>query len=72
MKPKTSKIIKEFGEWAVTEYGIECLSRYYPIEKTRLDAIDWIPHVTQKTWLTRPSDFIKAYEFAKEYFKNNG
>ena len=34
---KLGKIIKRFDQWAITEYGLECLVLYYPITKAQFD-----------------------------------
>ena len=34
-KVTTSKVVKRFGQWVVTSYGVECLDHYYPIEAYR-------------------------------------
>jgi hypothetical protein len=68
---RTSKIIKTFGQWAVTTYGIECLTQYYPIEKERIDSQsreNMIEHIRRKYW-TNEGEFIQAFDFAIEHFK---
>jgi len=66
---KTSKIIKTFGTWAVTMYGIECLTDYYPIEKRDIKRkkgeVSWEKHMSGKTWV-KIEDFRQALEYAKE------
>lgn len=44
--------------WAVTGYGLECLSSFYPIEAKRLGEVrtgsnlsDWLLHVAEKEWI---------------------
>lgn len=63
-----SPILKRFGTWAVTEYGIECLTSSYAIPSDRLSEPDWLPHVGHKTWVVY-EDFRDAYYFARKYFK---
>jgi hypothetical protein len=36
--------------WAITDYGIECLTTYYPIRASRLRSEDWACHVGDKSW----------------------
>lgn len=60
-------IIKRFGTWAVTEYGVECLATYYAIEKDRLEEQDWERHVNGKAWVEW-WDFARAIRFARRYF----
>lgn len=64
-----SPILRRFGTWAVTEYGVECLTSSYPIEKDRLGESDWLPHVGQKPWVVY-EDFRDALYFAKKTFGN--
>ena len=64
-----SPIIREFGTWAVTSYGVECLVRYYPIEKARLNKC-WVAHMSQKTWLSPDDlyDLESALNYGRTYF----
>jgi hypothetical protein len=56
------------SQWAVTSYGLECLTSYYPIEAARLtetrpgtrDMYDWPPHMAEKEWVNVPA-FIEAF-----------
>jgi hypothetical protein len=57
------KIIATFGDWVVTEYGIECTYIYYFIAKERLHESDWIYHVCEKTWVNKV-DFENAFNHA--------
>lgn len=70
MAIKTSKVIKSFGQWAVTTYGVECVETYYPIEKARLwqgePGHPWEKHMAVKRWINYP-DFIEAMAFAREH-----
>jgi hypothetical protein len=58
---QVSRIIAQYGTWAVTTYGVECLVDDYPIEKSRLFETDWIRHVTEKVWVVA-EDFIGALQ----------
>lgn len=60
-------IIKRFGTWAVTEYGVECLTTHYAIPKARLKEEDWHKHMIGKTW-TVAEDVCEALDFARQYF----
>lgn len=62
-----SNVIKRFGMWVVTLYGIECLKMYYPIELSRVNESDWIRHMNEKTWVNI-EDFIAALSFAKSVY----
>src|SRR5438105_3695690 len=49
-----SPIVRRFGTWAVTEYGVECLAHYYPIRKERLwQAYPWERHMATKRWVVQ-------------------
>ena len=58
--------INEFGNWAVTTYGLEFLPFSFPIEKAQLDQ-DWETDLEHKR-----SEFqvglTEALEFARQYF----
>lgn len=69
-KIRTSKVIRKFGEWAVTTYGIErCLKIPYAIEKKRLSE-DWEYHMRESKssqWMNH-NEFERALDFARKYF----
>jgi hypothetical protein len=60
------QVIEQFGTWAVTDYGIECLERYYVIEKQRLHENDWPLHMSEKTWVDM-YDFLRAFYAGRCY-----
>jgi hypothetical protein len=52
------EIIERHGTWAVTDYGVECLSTYYPIAASRLGKglaehahYTWERHLRSKVWV---------------------
>lgn len=59
------RIVARFGDWVVTQFGVECLSHVYFIEADRLNE-DWPNHMCEKVWVHMP-DFLAAFRFAKEY-----
>jgi hypothetical protein len=61
---EVSPLIKRFGTWAVTTYGIESLTTYYPIELHRVNEGDWIDHLREKTWVDI-DDFASALAYAR-------
>jgi hypothetical protein len=63
-----SPIIKRYGTWAVTTYGVESLSTNYPIEIDRVDEQDWLDHMRRKSWTVMP-DFAAALSYARELKK---
>jgi len=58
------KVLFTYGDWVVTDFGVECTRVGYPISKERLNETDWIRHVCEKTWVV-DQDFINAYNKAK-------
>jgi hypothetical protein len=67
MPVRTSKVLKSFGDWVVTTYGIECTTNYYPIEKNRIWEIDWVRQIREKIWgMHIVDEFILALDYARE------
>lgn len=62
-----NRIIKTFGDWAVTLAGIESTCHYYYIFRTRIYELDWMHHLYQKCWVNI-YDFACALEWAKHFF----
>jgi hypothetical protein len=58
------RILWRGRQWAVTDYGIECLDGCYNIEKTRLTenigTYGWPLHITTKNWADS-DDFCTAW-----------
>jgi hypothetical protein len=61
-------------QWAVTDYGIECVNHTYPIEARRLltrrgvgqgKFYDWPLHMAQKSWVDIEA-FIEVFRTALE------
>lgn len=63
------QIIRAYGDWAVTLYGIENLTCDYNIFRTRVydKSLNWIKHMCEKPWVNL-NDFARAFEFAKLFF----
>lgn len=69
-------ILKRFGQWAVTEYGIESVvtnrlrgDTYYAIEWARINRDErWVEHMSGKAWVDS-SDFRLAHEWALNHKK---
>lgn len=61
------RIIKRFGTWAVTDYGVECLTTNYAIPKDRLGESDWKKHMCGKTWIVA-EDVCDSLDYAKAHF----
>ncbi len=62
-------IIRAFGTWAVTEFGLENLSGpcSYDIGKAALGAPWWSDHMREKTWVNG-ADFDAALDFGRRHF----
>jgi hypothetical protein len=65
------KTIEVFGEWKVTEWGIEYKAKVkslyrgpYDIEKSRVHESDWESHMIVKNWVFMP-DFMRALNYAR-------
>lgn len=61
-------ILDRRGRWAITEFGIECLAMYYPINSDRVHESDWLQHLCEKTWFGPDDrrDFAALWTKAKE------
>jgi len=59
------KILYVHNSWVVTEYGVECLEVYYPIQKERLWEGDWVRHMLEKYWVNM-RDFCEALYRGRE------
>lgn len=69
---KRKEIIKQFGSWAVTRYGLQSLSFHYAIEATRLweshtsgRGWTWESHMKGKRWVVQ-GDFLAGLKAARE------
>lgn len=60
-----SPIIKRFGTWVVSTYGVECLSAPYRFPFNRVDEPDWLQHMKEKRWVIL-DDLHDALSFAQE------
>lgn len=57
----------QFGSWAVTTYGVECLITNYAIERKRLFESDWSHHMAEKVWVVL-EDFESAIRAARRLY----
>lgn len=60
-----SEIIRRFGQWVVTDYGLESLVIQYQIPKERFNETDWVSHMGGKKWVIL-DEFETAFKFAQE------
>lgn len=63
-EPRMPQIIAQFGEWAVTPFGVECLTYPYDIQwdsitDGRVDDTFWLEKLSHKSWVNL-SDFAEA------------
>lgn len=61
------EIYKRFGDWCVTDTGVDCLSHPYWVEVDRLHEDDWVRHMAEKCWVNI-ADFSMALESARDRF----
>lgn len=76
-EPRVPQIITQFGEWAVTPFGVECLVYPYQIQWDSLTdpVIDddyWLRHLSRKPWVNL-YDFTEALRHGRRihYFLQN-
>jgi hypothetical protein len=62
-------MIRRFGDWCVTDYGLQCLSHPYEIPASRLWEDNWVRHMGEKTWPVI-AHFASALEFARAYHRS--
>ena len=58
-------IYYENRQWALTNYGIECLVCKYAIDKSWLTESDWVYHMAEKGWVDLDEFldvFFRAYK----------
>lgn len=55
------------SQWAITEWGLECLDRYYTIEKERFSEDDWLRHMREKYWVDF-DDFDEALGVGRQMY----
>jgi len=64
------KIIKKFGDWAVTDLGVDHIGDpSYEIDKECLLTVDWVNHMKVKRWVNI-NNFTRAFNFALKYHCN--
>ena len=65
-------VFRVFGDWAVTDYGIEHLSGTYYVKADRLLENDWLDHIKEKGSPYDWYGFKNALQFAQKIFDENG
>ncbi|OHB68544.1 MAG: hypothetical protein A2Y77_16755 [Planctomycetes bacterium RBG_13_62_9] len=63
------RIIRRFGQWAVTSCGLENLTGpcQYDVDRAVLGHPWWSDHMRQKSWVDA-ADFDAALSFARQHF----
>jgi hypothetical protein len=68
-RPRSSKIIWQGKQWAVTTYGIECRTHHYVIERDRLwlneDEWGWLMQLAEKEWVEDLEEFAEVLRIAR-------
>ncbi len=68
-------VIKLFGQWAVTTYGVECVDGTYFISKSRLwedeGTHGWKRHMAEKEWV-HTWEFNDALDYARTIWNKRG
>lgn len=62
-EPPVPTIITQFGDWAITPFGVECLTYAYQIQwdsltDERVDDAFWLSNMAKKDW-------VNLYDFAE-------
>lgn len=65
------KIIAQFGDWAVTPFGVECLVYPYQIQwDSILDRVTgddfWLEKLSGKSWVVQLRDFTEALRVGRQ------
>lgn len=63
-EPSVPAIIAQFGDWAVTPFGVECLTNAYQIQwdsitDAKVDDDFWLSNLSKKDWVNL-EEFINA------------
>ena len=65
-----TEVYSRHGDWAISDYGLECLVSFYPIEASRLWEGDgfygWPRHMSEKCWVNM-ADFREAFDAARKH-----
>jgi hypothetical protein len=67
----TGTVRYRFGTWVVTEDGIACLVRHYPLTHARLqEQQDWARHLAEQDWVNL-WDLLRALVVASQIGSSN-
>lgn len=69
-EPPVPTIITQFGDWAVTPFGVECLTNAYEIQwdsltDERVDDEFWLSNLAKKEWVNL-RDFADALRHGRK------
>lgn len=60
------QVVYRFGTWVVTDDGVACLTRHYPLTRARLEEHeDWASHLAEQTWANL-WDLVRALVVAEQ------
>jgi hypothetical protein len=70
MENEMPQIIAQYGEWAVTPFGVECLTYPYQIQwDSLLDSVIgdeyWLQNLAKKDWVNL-RDFAEALRYGRQ------
>ena len=64
-----TEVYSRYGDWIISDYGLECLTTNYAIEASRLwegdGSYGWERHMGETVWVN-PGDFLEALAAARE------
>ena len=59
-------VVYRFGTWVVTDDGVACLTRHYPLTRARLqEHEDWARHLAEQPWANL-WDLLRALVVAEQ------
>ena len=60
------RVVYRFGTWVVTDDGIACLTRHYPLTRARLQEHEnWASHLAEQSWANL-WDLVRAMVVAEQ------
>ena len=63
---EVGKVVYRFGTWVVTDDGVACLTRHYPLTRARLEEREhWASHLAEQTWANL-WDLVRALAVAEK------
>ena len=62
-----AQVVRRFGTWAVTTWGMASLQTRYEITAVMLPNMNWPAHLAEKRWVVA-RDAQAAYDYALMFF----